>query len=246
MDFTTTGILLAGLLGTLLMTTWMYIAHAFGVERHLPGFYLGTLMFGVTRKAFATGLVIHFLIGVIAAAIYAALMSLLTIPGGVLWGMLFGIAHWLVVMLAYGLVASWHPAVKRGEIQNPGFFGLNYGWTEPAMSFIDHLLFGAVVGGTLAYYRGHGVLDTWSASAWRQPSLSPAIAWPVMVVLFVILFIVAATLTANLGTTDEVFASAEPGRDRDWMLAELREKYVAGLMTEDEYRERVKHLEGLR
>lgn len=243
MDFTTTGILLAGLLGTLAMTSWMYVAHAFGVGRHNPGFFLGTLLFGVTRKAFAAGLVIHFLVGIIAAAVYAAVMSLLNIPGGVLWGMLFGVVHWLVLMIAYGLVASWHPAVQRGAIQNPGFFGLNEGWTEPAMSFIDHLLFGALVGGMLAYYRGHGVLTALTASEWRQPSLAPALAWPVMVGLSVVLFIVVATLTADLGTTDEVFASAEPGPEREAMLERLREKFAAGQLSEDEYQERVRRLE---
>lgn len=245
MDFTATGIILAGLLGTLAMTTWMYIAHAFGVERHNPGFFLGTLLFGVTRSAYAAGMVIHFLIGVIAAALYAGLMSLLGIPGGVLWGMAFGIGHWLVLMLAYGLVASWHPAVQRGEVANPGFFGLREGWVEPAMSFLDHLLFGAIVGGTLAFYRnGLAVLGAYSASEWRQPSLAPAVAWPVTVVLFVILFIVAATLTAELGTTDEVFVSAVPEQEREDMLRRLRERFAAGQISEDEYQERVRHLEG--
>lgn len=242
MEFSTTGILLAGLLGTLGMTTWMYIAHAFGVERHNPGFFLGTLLFGVTRKAFAAGLVIHFLVGVIAAAIYAAIMSLLGIPGGVLWGMLFGIVHWFVLMLGYSLVASWHPAVQRGEIQNPGFFGLNEGWTEPAMSFLDHLLFGAIVGGSLGYYRGQGVLSVFSASEWRQPSIAPAVAWPIMVVLFVILFIVAATMTAELGTTDEVFVSATPEPEREDLLEQLRARFANGQISEDEYIERVKRL----
>ncbi|HEY9856122.1 MAG TPA: SHOCT domain-containing protein [Stenomitos sp.] len=244
MDFTATGILLAGLLGTLAMTTWMYIAHAFGVERHNPGFFLGTLVFGVGRKAYAAGMVIHFLIGVIAAAIYAAIMSLLNIPGGVLWGMLFGIVHWFVLMLGYGLVASWHPAVKRGDVENPGFFGLNEGWTEPSMAFLDHLLFGAIVGGTLAYYRSMGVLSTFSASEWRQPSIAPTVAWPVMVVLFTILFIVASTLTAELGTTDEVFASALPEEEQADLIARLRERFAAGQITEDEYLERIKRLQG--
>lgn len=243
MQFTATGILLAGLLGTLAMTSWMYVAHAFGVARHNPGFFLGTLLFGVTRTAFAAGMVIHFLIGVIAAAVYAALMSLLSVPGGVLWGMLFGAVHWLAVMIGYGFVASWHPAVKRGEVQNPGFFGLNDGWTEPAMTFIDHLLFGAIVGGTLAYYRGAGVLSTFSASEWRQPSIAPALAWPLMVILFVILFIVASTLTAQLGTADEVFVSAVPESAREDLLEKLRERFAAGQISEDEYRERVKRME---
>jgi len=244
MDFTATGILLAGLLGTLAMTTWMYLAHAFGVERHNPGFFLGTLLFGVSRKAYAAGLVIHFLIGVIAAGIYAAIMSLLGIPGGVMWGMLFGVVHWLVLMVCYGFVAAWHPAVRRGEIQNPGFFALKDGWTEPAMSFLDHLLFGAIVGGTLAYYRNQAAFAAFSASEWRQPSIAPAVAWPLMVILMSILFIVAASLTAELGTTDEVFASAEPGPDRETLLDELRQRFVAGQLTEDEYRDRVRHLLG--
>lgn len=243
MDFSATGILLAGLLGTLAMTTWMQIAHAFGVERHNPGFFLGTLLFGVSRGAYATGLVLHFLVGVVAAAIYAVVMSLLGIPGGVLWGMGFGVVHWLIVMLGYGTVASWHPAVRRGELQNPGVFGLQDGWTEPAMTFIDHLLFGAIVGGTLAFYRGSGVFSAFSASEWRQPELGPALAWPLMVGLLAILFIVASTLTAQLGTTDEVFLSAVPEDRREDVLAALRERFAAGQISEDEYRERVQRLD---
>ncbi|HEY9897873.1 MAG TPA: hypothetical protein V6D00_01715 [Pantanalinema sp.] len=221
MLFSGVGIVLAGLLGTLAMTTWFYFAHAFGVARHNPGSYLGTLIFGVTRTAFAVGLVFHFLIGVVAAWIYAALMSAWGIPGGVGWGMLFGVFHWLVVMGLLGVVAPLHPAIRSGRLENPGVFARREGWTESAGSLIDHLLFGAIVGGTLGIYRQHiGLSMPYSFESWQQPALGPSISYLVLVIALVALFIAGASVTTRLGYGDEVFAAASPDEDDpEWKIA---------------------------
>lgn len=214
MLFSGVGIVLAGLLGTLAMTTWFYFAHAFGVARHNPGAYLGTLILGVTRQAFALGLVFHFLIGIVAAWIYAALMSAWGIPGGVGWGLLFGLAHWLVVMTLLGLVAPLHPAVRSGRLANPGLFARREGWTEAAGSLIDHLLFGAIVGGTLGIYQRHVALSVpYSFESWQQPALGPSIAFLALVLALVALLIAWASVTTKLGYGDEVFAAASPDED---------------------------------
>lgn len=233
MLFSGVGIVLAGLLGTLAMSVWFYFAHAFGVARHNPGSYLGTLIFGVTRQAFAAGLVFHFLIGVVAAWIYAAVMSALGIQGGVGWGMLFGAVHWLVVMSVLGVIAPLHPAVRSGQLENPGFFAWREGWTEPVGSLIDHLLFGAIVGGTLGIYHRHlGLSMPYSFESWMQPDLAPSIGYLVMVIAAVILFIAGASVTTKLGYGDEVFAAATPDEDDpEWKIARARR---AGEMREEE------------
>ncbi|MBO9541265.1 hypothetical protein J7643_11810 [bacterium] len=224
MLFSGVGIVLAGLLGTLAMSTWFYFAHAFGVARHNPGSYLGTLIFGVTRAAFATGLVFHFLIGILAAWIYAALMSLWGIQGGVGWGLLFGAVHWLIVMSLLGVVAPLHPAVRSGKLENPGYFARREGWSEAAGSLIDHLLFGAIVGGTLGIYHRHmGFSVPYSFESWMQPTLEPSIGYLVLVIALSVLFIVVATITTKLGYGDEVFAAATPDQDDpDWKIARER------------------------
>lgn len=244
MQFTILGIVLAGLLGALVMGLWMSVGNAFGIERHHPGSYLGTLLFGVTRRAFVVGLVVHFCLGVIVAAIYAALMTSLRLPGGFLWGLLFGFVHWLVVMGLYGVLGPLHPAVRAGRVLNPGFFAAREGWVEPANSLIDHLLFGAVAGETLGFYRaGSGMSVPYSFSSWSQPSTSsPSIAWVVLVVLAVIAYIVFAALGTRLGGADELFVGGEPSRDEGWMLEDLLEKRNAGLISDDEYERRMRDL----
>lgn len=207
MAFSVIGIVLAGLLGTLAMTSTMYLAHAFGVSRLIPGFYLGTFLFGMRRGAYAAGLVLHFLIGIVIAAIYAGSMTILGIPGGILWGLVLGAVHWLVAMILYGLIGPWHPAVRRHELDAPGFFAWREGWSESLGSFIDHLLYGAIVGGVLSAYRsGVGLSAPYSFESWQQPIFAPSVAWLALVMGLVAAFIAFATLTTKFRPS-EVFVS---------------------------------------
>lgn len=217
MAFSVVGIILAGLLGTLAMTSTMYLAHAFGVSRLIPGFYLGTFLFGIHRSAYATGLVLHFLIGVVIAGIYAAVMSLLGIPGGIGWGLLFGAVHWLVAMVFYGFIGPWHPAVRRHELDAPGFFARHEGWTESMGSLVDHLLYGAIGGGILGTFQARTAMSTpYSFDSWQQPLVASSVAWLVVVLGLVVAFIVFATLTTKFRPS-EVFVSGLE-LDEDWAV----------------------------
>ena len=230
MHFSIDGIILAGLLGTLTMTISMYFAHAFGASRITPGFYLGTFLFGIRRVSYALGLILHFAIGLGIAWVYAGIMTLLGIPGGVEWGLLFGCVHWILAMVFYGLVGPWHPAVRRDELEAPGFFAVHEGWTETWGSLFDHLLYGAVVGGMLGFFHsGWNLVAPYSFSDWQQPSSLPAVAWLALVIALVVAFIVFATVTVKFRPS-EVFAS---GLELDEEMERVPEETVEAVELPD-------------
>jgi|GEM_PF-1448581 uncharacterized membrane protein YagU involved in acid resistance len=237
MAFSWLAIVMAGLLGTLAMTTMMLLAHAVGASRMNPGFYLGAWIFGLTRTAYGVGLTLHFAIGVVAAIVYAWILSAWGVRGGVSWGLLLGFIHWFMAMLLYGVLGAMHPRVRRHEMVAPGFFAMNEGWTEPASRLLEHLVYGAVVGGTLLMMRnGADMTVPYSFDSWMQPQLGPSIAYLVFIVALCLLFIAAATVTVQLGP-EEVFAAAAPpdAPEPDWLIAEIRNRYEQGLITRDQF-----------
>lgn len=110
---------------------------------------LGTLVVpGGGPGAFWAGLVLHYAIGILFAAVYAVALLALRMQSGVAWGVLLGLAVWLVAMLLSPLIAAIHPLVGVGRASNPGAFllALGKGWTPALFSLLDHLLYGTLVG----------------------------------------------------------------------------------------------------
>jgi hypothetical protein len=144
-----------GFLGTLVMTTMMRGAAELGLTRMDLAFLLGTALTENRRKAKAIGYLLHFGLGIAFALFYGACFVIL---GRSSWwlGALIGAAHALFIgtVLVNVLLPVVHPRIGTPDtaandislIEPPGFLMLNYGRNTFLITFLAHVVYGAIVG----------------------------------------------------------------------------------------------------
>ncbi len=136
------GAVVAGLAGTVAMTALMMIAPMMGMPKMDIVGMLGS-MFSTNKGATSVlGAVIHFMMGVIFAIIYALVWSLLSIAPTWWWGLIFGVVHTLPVMATMPIIMKMHPrppAMERTVLSIVG-------------QFMGHMVFGLVVGAVYAAF----------------------------------------------------------------------------------------------
>jgi hypothetical protein len=150
------GALAGGFVGTLVLTTVLRAGSEAGVTRMDLPFLLGTVFTGDRTRAKALGYLLHFVAGLIFAAIYYAVFSAIGESGWWL-GALFGLAHGLFAgtALVNLLLPLVHPrmgtdltaAPAVAQLEPPGFMMRNYGLGTPLVSLVAHLSYGSLVGG---------------------------------------------------------------------------------------------------
>lgn len=122
----------AGFAATALLSALMVMKSMMGLMPELDVIKMLSAMMGVPTTA---GWGIHFMIGAILwGGIFALFNSL--IPGStqVAKGIVFGLAAWVMMMVAIMPMAG------------QGLFGLNLGMAAPVMTAMLHAIFGAVMG----------------------------------------------------------------------------------------------------
>jgi len=94
------------------------------------------------------GTVWHFLNGIAFVLVYAKILITLRKQSTVSTGLCLGCALWIVLMLTLPVLFSADPAVRSGELPNPGMFLLHtgMGWTPAFFVLLDHLVYGLLVG----------------------------------------------------------------------------------------------------
>lgn len=126
--------LIAGFLATLVMSALMVAKTKMGIMPELNPIHMMSEMMGGTT---AMGWMAHFAIGTIAwGAGFAIVNSMIPGKGQITKGIIFGIAAWLMMMVAV--------MPMSGE----GLFGLNIGIMAPVMTLMLHVIFGVVLGKT--------------------------------------------------------------------------------------------------
>lgn len=237
MEISILAVILAGLVGTLAMGTLMYAAKAFGVSRLDLGMLLGTFFLPFGRGALALGLALHFINGIIIAAIYAWILEAtgwVNIPN--LWsslviGMGIAVVHWLIVGLLMGVIGFIHPMIRNGELRDPGLFGKKYGRGEAVGGFVELLVYGGLVAWTYDWYR------LWSPSfpntvySWSPNLLASGVAWVFWILFALVIFYVGVLLLDRFepGTRTFESASHEPEPDelaREWSEEERTGEYT--------------------
>ena len=133
----------SGIVGTLAISMVM----AFGPKMGLPKMdIVGMLstMFGKPNRTL--GWIMHMMMGIVFALIYAFLWSLGIGSASWLVGLLFGIGHWLVVGVMFALIPMMHAGIKSGEVEKPGLWMTNQGGLMAFMGGVmGHMVFGIVV-----------------------------------------------------------------------------------------------------
>lgn len=162
MEFSIMAALVAGFVGTLVMTVMMKLAAAAGMT-HMPPMELisGAMVSGDDEQAKRVGYLIHWvMMGTVLFGLgYAAAFTVL---GSAAWpvGLALGVAHGVVVGLVFmPLMPSMHPrmsAAGRGEssvsihggelhLSSPGLFGAHWGAVTPVGLLMGHAVYGLVV-----------------------------------------------------------------------------------------------------
>lgn len=64
-----------------------------------------------------------------------------------MWTVLvWGVVLWLLALLMMTTVGAVHPAIRRGEQEDPDTAATNFGPKTPMGSLIGHLVYGLVLG----------------------------------------------------------------------------------------------------
>jgi len=134
---------ISGMLGTFAISAVMAVAPTMGMPKMDIVDMLST-MFGKPNRIL--GWIMHLMMGVVFALIYAYLWSLGIGSPGWLSGIIFGAAHWLMVGLMMAVIPMMHVGIKNGEVEAPGLWMTNQGGM---LSFVGglmgHIVFGIVV-----------------------------------------------------------------------------------------------------
>jgi hypothetical protein len=154
------GAVVGGLVGTLVLTTILRAASELGLTRMDMPFLLGAALTADRVRAKALGYALHFVFGLLFALAYYAIFDVLD-ESGVLLGALFGLVHALFAgtALVNVLLPVVHPRMGTGfdaagdapQLEPPGFLLLNYGRRTPVVTVAAHVVYGAIVGGFVAW-----------------------------------------------------------------------------------------------
>jgi hypothetical protein len=148
-------ILLWGFAATIVLTTMMTLAQGLGFTRMSIPFMIGTIVTPARDRAMVVGYGMHFLNGFAFALVYALFFEALHRTGWML-GAGFGALH-AIFVLTVGMAALpglhphmvseyYGPTINR-LLQPPGFLALNYGRRTPIVTFLAHVVYGAILGG---------------------------------------------------------------------------------------------------
>jgi hypothetical protein len=154
------GAVAGGLVGTLVLTTMLRAASELGLTRMDIPFLLGTAVTEDRVRAKAAGYALHFVFGLLFGLAYYAVFLVLD-ESGVLLGALLGFVHALFAgsALVNVLLPVVHPRMGTGFdatgssplVEPPGFLLLNYGRQTPLVTVMAHIVYGAIVGGFVAW-----------------------------------------------------------------------------------------------
>ena len=138
---------IAGIVGTIAISIVMGLAPMMGMPKMDIVDMLST-MFGKPNRIL--GWMMHLMMGVVFALIYAFLWSIGFGSSNWLFGLIFGAVHWLVVGVIMAMIPIMHVGIKNGEVEAPGMWMTNQGGILAFVGgLMGHMVFGLVV--TLVY-----------------------------------------------------------------------------------------------
>ena len=153
------GALAGGVVGTVVLTSSLRIAQEVGWTRMDIPLLLGTVFSANRSRASVIGYVLHFVNGLLFAAVYYAVFRAVG-HAGWLFGAALGVVHAAFAggALVNALLPTIHPrmgtpwsdAEETPLLEPPGFMLMNYGRRTAAATLIAHVAYGAIVGGFAA------------------------------------------------------------------------------------------------
>ena len=148
-DMDTTAAIVAGLVGAGIMSVVLYMGIALMPNQMKMNLFLmlGTMMlFRGGPPAYVMGAMVHFVMGIVFGLIHVALYQAFGLESAlVAWGLLFGLAHWLITGMTLGMLPTVHGLIRSGEMAAPGAMALKYPPMTATGYLMLHLLFGVAV-----------------------------------------------------------------------------------------------------
>lgn len=136
--------IIAGIVATITMTLVMAVAPKMGMPKMDIVGMLGS-MFGAPPNR-VLGMVMHFMMGIVFALVYAAFWAYGI--GVATWpmGLLFGAVHWLIAGAMMAGIPMMHKGIKSGKVPAPGAYMMNNGGAMAFMGgLVGHMAFGLVM-----------------------------------------------------------------------------------------------------
>ena len=135
--------IISGLVGTIAISVVMPVAPMMGMPKMDIVGLLST-MFGKPNRFL--GWMMHMMMGVVFALIYAFLWSVGIGTPNWLFGLIFGAVHWLIVGLIMGMIPLMHAGIKSGDVDPPGLWMTNQGGKMAFLGgLMGHMIFGLIV-----------------------------------------------------------------------------------------------------
>lgn len=136
---------IAGIVGGFAMTLLMVLGRALGMKANAE-MMLGT-MFGGQPGAgtWVLGLLVHLMLSGLIALGYSVGFEYMTRRAGLGIGVAFSIPHAIIGGLVMGMIPAVHPMIPE-MMPAPGAFMANMGALYVVAFFVEHMLYGGIVG----------------------------------------------------------------------------------------------------
>ena len=134
----------AGLAGGGAMTALAWLVRQMGIDMNAE-MMLGTMVSSPGSAAWLIGFVMHMMLSVAIAFIYAWGFERVTHRAGAVVGLGFAVIHVILAGMVMGIIPAMHPMIPE-QMPAPGAFMANMGTTFVALFVIEHLMFGTIVG----------------------------------------------------------------------------------------------------
>jgi hypothetical protein len=136
------GAIIAGLVGTAVFSMVLALGPSMGMPKMDIVSMLGT-MFGKENRVL--GWIMHFMMGIVFALLYAFLWSNGILAPTWLGGLVFGAVHWVIVGMGMGMIPMMHAGIRSGQVMAPGLWMTNGGGIMAfGAGLLGHMVFGLV------------------------------------------------------------------------------------------------------
>lgn len=141
------GAIVWGVVATVVFTLFSMMGKAVGMTRMDLLDLLGSAVAPVgSAAARGIGALVHHMNGAILAVAWAYGVALVGLPANWATGLAWGAILTVLALLMMSSMRSAHPAIRRGEQEDPGPAATNFGAMTPMGSLMGHLVYGVVLG----------------------------------------------------------------------------------------------------
>jgi hypothetical protein len=145
------GAIVWGVVATAVFTAFSMMGAAMGMTRMDLLDLLGSAVFPPrTAASRGLGAVVHHMNGALLAVAWGYGVALVDLPANWATGLLWGGILTVLALWMMSAIGSVHPAIRRGEQEDPGPAATNFGVMTPVGSLMGHLVYGLVLGFTYA------------------------------------------------------------------------------------------------